>query len=199
MKNEKSVGVRGRPRAFDAEAALDRALDVFWSKGYEAASLSDLTEAMGINRPSLYAAFGNKEALFRQVLDRYGEVTGQLMQESLSKPSARAAVEHLLFSAVEVPVDGPVRGCLLVQGALSEECKGVQQELNRRRAAREGTLRARFERAQKEGDLPADASPAALAGYICVVLQGLSVQGAGGASGEELRRVVEVALRAWPA
>ena len=198
MKSEKPAGVRGRPRAFDAEAALDRALDVFWSKGYEAASLSDLTEAMGINRPSLYAAFGNKEALFRQVLDRYGEVTSQLMQESLGKPSARAAIEHLLFGAVEIPVDGPARGCLLVQGALSEECKGVQQELNRRRAAREETLRARFERAREEGDLPAESCPAALAGYICVVLQGLSVQAAGGASGEELRRVVEVALRAWP-
>ena len=199
MKIEKSAGVRGRPRAFDAEAALDRALDVFWSKGYEGASLSDLTDAMGINRPSLYAAFGNKEALFRQALDRYGEVTGQLMQEALSEPRVRAAMERLLFGAVEIPVDRPARGCLLVTGALSEECKGVQQELNRRRAAREEALRARFERAQEEGDLPADACPAALAGYICVVLQGLSVQAAGGASGEELRRVVEVALQAWPA
>jgi AcrR family transcriptional regulator len=200
MEIQKSSALRGRPRAFDAEEALDRALDVFWSKGYEGASLTDLTDAMGINRPSLYAAFGNKEALFHRVLDRYVEVTGDLMNDALSKPSVRAGMEYLLLGAAQVPSDGPARGCLLVKGALacSEASSNIQQELSRRRAAREASLRARFERAQLEGDLPGDASPADLAGYISVLLQGLSVQAAGGASGEELQRVVEVALRSWP-
>jgi AcrR family transcriptional regulator len=180
--------------------ALERALNVFWTQGYEGTSLSDLTEAMGINRPSPYAAFGNKEALFRQVLDRYGEVMGQLVRDSLAEPRVRAGMEHLLRGACEVPAEGPARGCLLVNGALtgSQDSRAMQEELAARRAAREQTLRERFERAKSEGDLPADASSAALARYISVVLQGLSVQAASGASREELRDVVEIAMQAWP-
>src|ERR1051325_3475900 len=104
---------RGRPRQFDTEKALDRALTVFWQKGYEGASLLDLTRAMGINRPSLYAAFGNKEALFRKALDRYAEGQAAYIRAALEAPTARAVAERLLHGTVELLTDprNP-RGCL---------------------------------------------------------------------------------------
>src|SRR5882724_2242913 len=110
----------GRPRAFDIEKALDRAVDVFWRKGYEGTSLSDLTEAMGINRPSLYAAFGNKEDLFRKVLDRYSDGPAAYVREALNEPTAKAVAERLMRGAAEV-LTNPRNpsGCLIVQGALS--------------------------------------------------------------------------------
>lgn len=192
----------GRPRAFDKDKALDRALDVFWRKGYEGASLADLTEAMGINPPSLYAAFGNKEALFRQALDRYQDERGAFQREALAAPTARAAVARLLGGTADFLTDrrNP-RGCLMVHGALAcgDEASAVRKELAARRAASEAAIRRRLERAKAEGDLPAGAEPAALAGYVATVLEGLAVQAAGGASRKELQRVVEVALRAWPA
>src|SRR5258707_4477360 len=110
----------GRPRGFDVDEALDRALEVFWRQGYEGTALSDLTAAMGINRPSLYAAFGNKEALFRKVLDRYAERTTASVVHALAEPTARTVVERLLLAAADAQTDpcNP-RGCLMVQGALS--------------------------------------------------------------------------------
>src|SRR5436190_2124683 len=111
---------RGRPREFDIDEALDRALAVFWRNGYEGTSLPDLTEAMGINRPSLYAAFGNKEELFRRVLDRYAEGPAACARAALNEPTARAVAERLLRETVDLLTDahGP-RKCLLVQGALA--------------------------------------------------------------------------------
>ncbi len=191
----------GRPRAFDLDVALDRALHVFWRKGYEGTSLLDLTEAMGINRPSLYAAFGNKEGLFRKALDRYAERTGYSCARHPKEPTARAAAERLLRATADALTDpGNPRGCLAVQGALScgEAAEPIRQELNARRAGVEVALRERFERASSEGDLPTEADPADLARYVATILQGMSVQAAGGATREELRKVVETALRAWP-
>jgi len=191
----------GRPRAFDIEDALDRALRVFWEKGYEGTSLSDLTQAMGINRPSLYAAFGNKEALFRRVLARYADGPAAYTHEALDEPTARAVVERLLRGAIEVTTDPLTpRGCLMVQGALAcgETATSIQRELVARRAAGEAALRQRLERARAAGDLPADADPADLARYVTVVVYGIAVQAAGGASREELQGVAETALRAWP-
>jgi AcrR family transcriptional regulator len=192
---------RGRPREFDINQALDRALEVFWRKGYEGASLLDLTQAMGINRPSLYAAFGSKEGLFRKALDRYAEGPTAYVRAGLEEPTARRVAERLLGGAIERLDDPRVpRGCLLVQGALAcgEAAESVRRELAARRAAGEEALRHRFERARAEGDLPAGADPADLARYVFTVLQGLAVQAAGGASREELRRVGEMALRVWP-
>lgn len=192
----------GRPRAFDLDQALDRALKVFWRKGYEGASLSDLTKAIGINRPSLYAAFGNKEALFRKVLQRYAEGPAAYVRQALNEPTARAVAERLLTGAVGLLTDpGNPRGCLMVQGALAcgTEAESMRRELVARRMASEGALRQRFERALADGDLPADANAADLARYVVTVIQGMAVQAAGGASRKELRRVAEMALRAWPA
>ena len=192
---------RGRPRAFDADKALDRALKVFWRKGYEGASLADLTRAMGINRPSLYAAFGNKEALFRKALDRYAEGPAAFVREALDAPTSRAVVERLLRGAIEAQTDARnPRGCLLVNGALTcgDAAEPVRKELVARRKAGDEALRARFERAITEGDLPPDADAGDLARYVVTVVRGMAVQSASGATREELQRVADLALRAWP-
>lgn len=191
----------GRPRSFDVQKALDHALEVFWRKGYEGTSLADLTKAMGINRPSLYAAFGNKESLFRRVLDRYVEGPAGYVAQALAEPTARAVAERLLHGAIDLTSNpSSPRGCLLVQGALAcgDEAEPARREMAARRAASELAVRRRFERARAEGDLPASANTADLARYLITVVRGIAVQAAGGASRRELQRVVELALRAWP-
>jgi AcrR family transcriptional regulator len=201
MKPRKSKVAPGRPRAFDAEKALDQALEVFWKKGYEGTSLSDLTEAMGINRPSLYAAFGNKESLFRRALDRYTSASAATIQAALREPTARAVVERMLRQSADCLGDcSRPRGCLLVHGALScgEEADPIRQELINRRAAMTSMLRKRFEKAKADGDLPRSSDPAALARFITAVTQGMSVQAVNGATRAQLRQVVEIALQAWP-
>ncbi len=190
-----------RTRDFDLDTAIDSALQEFWRKGYEGTSLTDLTAAMGINRPSLYAAFGNKEGLFRRVLERYVANQGQQLEAALSAPTAREAVERVLYfyaDAAGVP-DRP-RGCLLVQGALacSEDSQPIQRELAEQRDAGEAALAERLKRAKAQGDLPSDESPADLARYVFAVCNGLAVQATGGATRAELRRVVARALLAWP-
>jgi AcrR family transcriptional regulator len=194
---------KGRPREFDADMALDKALHVFWQRGYEGTSLTDLTDAMGISRPSLYAAFGNKEELFRRALDRYAQKgPGSVHAEALAEPTARRVVEYLLRSVAESVTD-PCHpaGCLAVQGALtcSSAADSVKQELTKRRAEGEENLRKRFERAKAEGDLGPTSDPEALACYVSTVTQGMSVQAAGGATRADLMAVAELALRAWPA
>lgn len=202
MENVKTSGARGRPRAFDIDTALEKALQVFWRKGYEGTSLTDLTEAMGINRPSLYAAFGNKESLFKKALERYGEGPASYVHEAMKEPTARATVERLIYGAIELQTD-PANpcGCLLVQAALTcgEEADPVRQELITRRCGGEALLRQRLERAIAQGELPADTCPADLARFVTTIVQGISVQSTSGASREELCRVAQTALRAWPA
>ena len=192
----------GRPRAFDMDQALDQALHVFWEKGYDGASVADLTEAMCINPPSLYAAFGNKEALFKKALDRYEAKRDQIMEEAFAAPTAREAVTRLLEGTAERLSDkcNP-KGCLMVQGALSggEECEAVKRELSSRRAGGEALIRKRLERAKKEGDLPPKVDAAALARFMATVMYGMAVQAAGGAAPKDLRAIVKTALRAWPA
>jgi AcrR family transcriptional regulator len=190
----------GRPREFDVEAALDLALHVFWRKGYEGASMADLTEAMGITKPSLYAAFGNKEELFRKALDRYVDGPGGYFQTALNKPTAREVVEHVLYCSVDAVTDPANPGCLAVQGALccGEAAETIKQELMARRTKSETDLRTRFERAVAEGDLPAEADAGDLARYISAILQGIAVQAAGGAVPAQLRKLADMAMRSWP-
>jgi len=191
----------GRPRAFDMDKALDQALQVFWHKGYEGASLADLTEAMGINPPSLYAAFGNKEGLFRKTLDRYMAERLVHWTQALGEPTARAAVERLLRGAADFLTDScNPGGCLMVQGALScsEEAIPIKQELAKRRATGAVMLRERLERAQAEGDLPSDVNAADLARYIVVVLEGMTIQAASGTKRAALQRVVDTTMRSFP-
>lgn len=192
----------GRPRQFDADEALGRAMEVFWRLGYEGATIPELTRAMGINRPSLYAAFGDKEALFRKVLDRYVEGPASHVAEALAAPTARAVAERLLFGTADLLSD-PSRpsGCLMVQGALAcgEGADSVRRELAARREAAVRVIQSRLDRARDAGDLPAGADCAALARFLTTVTHGMAVQAASGATREELRAVVRVALRAWPA
>jgi len=183
------------------DKALDAALQVFWRKGYEGASLSDLTQAMGINRPSLYGAFGDKETLFRKALDRYAEGPAAYVGEALKQPTARTVTEKLLRGAAELLTDPHhPSGCLMVQAALvcGEASDCIRKELVSRRLAGEAAVRRRFKRAIAEGDLPADSNPADLACYVVTISQGMAVQAASGASREQLRRVVGAAMRAWP-
>jgi hypothetical protein len=139
--------------------------------------------------------------VFRKALDRYTAGPGGCAREALMAPTARAVAERLLYGAADLRADGRnPPGCLLVQGALScgDAADPMRQELSARRAAGEAVMRQRFERAQADGDPPADTDPADLARYVATVIYGMAVQAAGGASREELRRLAEVALRAWP-
>jgi AcrR family transcriptional regulator len=192
----------GRPREFDVDERLDRALDVFWRQGYEGTALSDLTEAMGINRPSLYAAYGNKEALFRRVLARYLDGPAAHVRAALDQPTARAVTEHLLRGAVDVATrpDRP-DGCLMVQSALTAGAQGetVRAELAAMRRAAETGLAERFDRARAEGDLSAPVATAALSRFVWALSYGISVQAAGGASRADLHAMVDLALSAWEA
>src|ERR1700674_1455924 len=119
MKSKSAPALRGRPRAFDPDAALERAMHVFWAKGYEGASLSDLTRAMRINRPSLYAAFGNKEQLFRKVLDRYMDGPAAYFGKALAAPKARDVVEEIFFKLCRITtIERIPAGRMMVQGAV---------------------------------------------------------------------------------
>jgi AcrR family transcriptional regulator len=192
----------GRPREFDVDEALDHALRVFWQRGYEGAALTDLTAAMGINRPSLYAAFGNKESLFHKALERYTDRQAVHVRDALDQPTARAAAERMLRGAVDVSTrpDCPA-GCLSLQGglAMSEDALATRERLADWRRTGEAGLCDRFERARAEGDLPADVDAADLAKFVALVAQGISVQAADGVPCERLHRMVDIALGAWPA
>jgi len=193
--------VVGRPREFDVEEALAAALKVFWRKGYDGASLTDLTEAMGITRPSLYCAFGNKEALFRKALDLYEREKLAYIDCGLSAPTAYAVAEGLLMGACDAQTDPETPGCMSVNSVLS--CGGVASESVRAELASvvagiQAKIIARFQRAKDEGDLDADCDPAELTGFLMTLSQGMAVQASTGMSREALRRVVGMALQAWP-
>jgi AcrR family transcriptional regulator len=191
----------GRPRAFSEEAALDAAMRVFWEKGYEGASLADLTEAMGINRPSLYATFGDKQALFLRAMEQYANGPAHYLRAALDQPSAHAVIEALLRGSVKLLSDprNP-RGCLSVQGgtACGTAAEPIKQALIDWRKKGEAEIVKRFKRARAEGDLPAELDPLDLARYVATVLNGLGIQAANGATKAEMTRVAEMALRALP-
>jgi AcrR family transcriptional regulator len=191
----------GRTRQFDADKALDRALEVFWARGYEGATLPELTRAMGINRPSLYAAFGNKEQLFRKALDRYQTGPMSFLTEALKEPTARAAAEAIFSGFIRMQRNREkARGCLIVSGALAsgEGAETVRRELAQLRQAIVAALRERFEKAVQDSDLPAGTDCATLGRYTATVLGGLAVQAASGTTEKQLRLVAAQAMQAWP-
>lgn len=191
----------GRPREFDVDQALDAALCVFWRKGYEGASYTDLTQATGVERPALYSAFGNKEALFRRVLERYYEHYLDFVPAALELTTSREVAEHVLRGAAELHTRYPDRtGCLGIHGALagSDDAEPIRRALIDARANGERSLHDRFERAKQEGELLETANPAALAAFVMTVLHGMAVQAKAGFSRDVLEAVVDQALSTWP-
>lgn len=192
---------KGRPREFDVEEALGAALRVFWRNGYEGASLTELTAEMGITKPSLYAAFGNKEALFRKALDLYEREKLAYVGKALEAPTGRGVAERLLRGAVEMQASScDPKGCLGVIASLacSPQSECIKQEALARRASSDAALLARFARAKQEGDLPAAVEPQAIVSYLTAILQGLSVQASGGATRAQLDQLVDTTLAIWP-
>ena len=191
---------RGRPREFCVDEALAQALRVFWEKGYEGASLTDLTEAMGITRPSLYAAFGNKESLFRKALDLYEQEKMAYIGEALAKPTAREVAETMLRGALANVTGDGSHGCMRVVASVAcgEEAQSIRCEIMERTKAGKDSLVARFERARKEGDLPSNVDPEGLTRVLIAYLQGLSVQASMGEPREALEMLVDTALALWP-
>jgi len=193
------MATMGRPREFDTEKALDKALDVFWRNGYEGTSISELTQAMGISPPSLYAAFGNKEKLFHSALDRYAEVRKQVWAELMKEPTARAMMECLFDRVIEFYVDETNPNCcMLVKLSTAERDKVLAEHLCAKRAEAEAMLVERFTTAKTDGELPNDIEPGDLAGYFMTVLDGLSVRASAGAKRDELHKVASLAMRGWP-
>jgi AcrR family transcriptional regulator len=192
---------RGRPREFDIDEALDAAMALFWQHGYEGTSLSALSAAMKINMPSLYAAFGNKESLFKKVLDRYIQKPASYLPNALKQPTARRCVQTLFAGAVNLAMEQKrPTGCMLVQGALTTGPTDarIREEMAQRRKMAEQAVRMRFERAIVEGDLPASSDAGKLARFVLTVLWGISVQAVGGATREELSDVAEMAMQRFP-
>ncbi|WP_126636805.1 TetR/AcrR family transcriptional regulator [Embleya hyalina] len=195
-------GTQGRPRGFDREAALDRAVVEFWRHGYEATSVSGLTTAMGIKPPSLYAAFGDKRTLFSEAIQRYGATYGAVAGRVFeAEPDARRGMERMLHTLAEVYTEpGHPPGCMVITAAVNctAAAEEVKAELRALREASKAVFRRRIAADVAAGRLPADTDPDDLATYYAAVVQGMSTQAVDGVGRERLERVAELAMRGWP-
>ena len=194
------LATRGRPRQFCPDEALAAALRVFWTKGYEGASLTDLTDGMGITRPSLYAAFGNKEALFRQALDLYEREKLTYIGEAMKQPSARAVAECLLHGAIETATGNESRGCMGVIASVACQAMepSIRDDINERAEKAKRLIVERMQRAIDEGEFTGPADAEAVTRYLLAIMQGMSVQAQSGATQSELMQVANAALSGWP-
>ncbi|MBY0286179.1 MAG: TetR/AcrR family transcriptional regulator [Mycobacteriaceae bacterium] len=195
------MATRGRPRAFDRDEALGRAMEVFWEHGYEATSMSHLTAAMGISSPSLYAAFGCKEELFREAVAYYNDTLGATAAAELrERPTAREAISAVLrhHAVVFCDPDNP-RGCMIVLAATTsgDDTRSVHEYLAQWRMALENDFRERVERGIAEGDVPAGADAAAIAAFYNTVNHGMAIQARDGADEKKLSSIAEGAIAAW--
>ncbi|MFE5853361.1 TetR/AcrR family transcriptional regulator [Streptomyces sp. NPDC056500] len=195
------MAARGRPRGFDRATALERAMETFWTHGYETTSIAELTSAMEINSPSLYAAFGSKEQLFRESVALYEATEGSPVTRALTDGlTAYAAVAAVLReNSRAYTVDGRPTGCMIVLAALNVSDAGADARDHLAQWRRSGVemMRARLDRGVQEGELPPDADTATIAAFYTAVLQGMSIQARDGARAEELERIAECALAAW--
>ena len=191
---------RGRPRSFDRDAALGRAMEVFWTKGFEGTSINDLTEAMGINPPSLYAAFGDKERLFIEAIERYQAARGASCPYC-EEPTARKAMLKLLtYMADDLCCTEHPRGCMMMIAAATSTSASteLQAMLARRRAEARARMKDRIERGIRDGDVPAGTDAGALADFYSTIVTGMSMQARDGASRKSLLATVERAMSVFP-
>ena len=204
MKQTTSPGKRsaGRPRAFDRAHALNTALDLFWRHGFDGTSIPQLTSAMGISPPSLYAAFGSKEALYREAIQLYQTKYSGFMNSLFDeKISARDAIEHALLAAAKQFSDpSHALGCMISSAELQASADNQQlaAEITLIRMAAQHVVHTRFEAARKSGELPAKTDTASLAAFYALVTQGMSVQARDGANASTLKRLAKLAMRVWP-
>jgi AcrR family transcriptional regulator len=195
------IVVIGRPREFDREAALQAAMLMFWRKGFAATSMNDLCDAMGIRSPSLYAAFGSKEALYLEAIDHYVKTVGPTIWDKLGATSARDGVEKMLWAATEtLPETGPIpAGCMAVLGGVGDEWPAAVADVVREvRLDMLGNLQSRLKTAVTEGELPAATNVDRLSRFYLSVFQGMALQARDGASSSELKGVAASAMLAWP-
>jgi AcrR family transcriptional regulator len=192
---------RGRPVAFDRDDVLEKAMRVFWEKGFAGASMSDLTAAMGIASPSIYAAFGSKEGLYREAIDRYVTLSREGLAHIMDLPTARESIEGLLrkavaaFSRTDVP-----SGCMVEQTAVEvgDQSPDLAASLREMRAANDENFLARLRKGVEDGDVVVGTDIAAVAAFYTTIRRGLSLSAKGGAGPDEMRSVVNSAMAAWP-
>lgn len=188
----------GRPRGFDEDAALEAAMRVFWAKSYEGATMADLTAAMGINRSSIYAAFGDKESLFRRVIERYRMGPMTYIRDALALPTLKEVVVALLRSSVEfLATPGNPKGCLSLQAAMAcgTDAEAARDAMIEWRKQGEAAIKRRVQQAQRENDLDKSINADDFTKYISMLMSGLGVQAANGATKAELKRYAAIALR----
>jgi AcrR family transcriptional regulator len=195
------MSTRGRPRAFDRTQALERAMEVFWQHGFEGSSLTDLTSAMGINSPSLYSAFGSKEALYLEAVHRFSDTAAAgTVRALMEAPTLRDGLARMLYASIECSTqEGRPQGCMIALGAThcAPENERLRLELKEMRRTLQDTLRLKFKTAVDEGMLPLDVDAGSLATYFASVVHGISIQARDGATREELTAAVAHALAAF--
>jgi AcrR family transcriptional regulator len=195
---------RGRPRTFDIDLALERAVQVFWKHGFQDASMHELTEAMGLSKPSLYAAFGDKEALYLKTLERYTQLLIERHAASLDvEPDGRRAVASFLRSLAVMLTDPSLPGgCFIINGTAdsggSTIPASVELALREALQGSEMLVLGRLRRAQRDGDLPPDAQPEALAAMFASLIAGLAVLAKSGARVAKLNMVIDTVMAVWP-
>jgi AcrR family transcriptional regulator len=197
-QNEKTTKKMGRPRSFDEDAALDTAMRLFWERGYEGTSMADLTKAMSLSAPSIYAAFGDKMALFQAAAKRYAEGPGQYQAKALRESTLKEVIQALFRNTVEFLNDSRYpSGCMTLTGAMacSVEDQAAKDFLAEIRKQNEEALRTRLQQARKSGELPAEVNIVDYARYLSTILGGLAIQAANGISRAEMKRIADMALR----
>jgi AcrR family transcriptional regulator len=194
----KTLKKMGRPRGFDEGAALDAAMRLFWERGYEGTSMADLTKAMGLNPPSIYAAFGDKKSLFTLAAKRYAEGPAQYQARALSEPTLREVILALFRNTVEFLTDsGHPSGCMTLTGAMAcgVEANSAKEFMTEIRKQNEAGLKSRLQQARKSGELAADVNVDDYARYLSTLLGGLAIQAANGVSRKEMKRIADIAVR----
>jgi AcrR family transcriptional regulator len=190
--------MKGRPRGFDEEQAIDSAMRIFWEKSYEGATMADLTEATGLNRSSIHAAFGSKEGLFLKVVKRYWEGPLRYIPKALAEPTLPRVVEALIRGAVNfLSTPGNPKGCLAIHGALVCGTSGerVMQTMAEWRKTTVNMIKKRIQQGQREGELRGEVNAADYARYIAATMTGLVVQSLNGANRAELTRLADMTLQ----